>query len=341
MFMALNKKETLIKIRELENEFKLLLIDTYFLKELSFFDDINHINFFKVEEIFEVPSNYKKIKKANSSIYKKIEKFLDIKDKISNYNIVYTKEGILEYKKFIKKCKKSFNELGFHKLQFFRIYEKYKFVYDTNLCKKISSIKKEINKFKQILVEENKFFVISIAKQYTSYTQLTIEDIIQEGMIGFMKAINMIDVSKNIELTTYAYNWVKHFISRAIYNQSKLIRTPIHIIEKMNKIKKYRDSFITEYGREPSLDELSKISGIKKDVLLKIDSFHYEMSFLSDDSLLEKTIVDDRNYDYLDAQVRHILESNGIDIYAKKINKKLLNPELRIQLEELYNAYNT
>ena len=338
--MSLNKKETLIKIRGLEDNFKLLLINTYFIKELSFFDNINDTNFFKIEEIFEVPSNYKKIKNNSPSFYKKIEKFIEMKKKIDNYNIIYTKEGIKEYKKFIKECKQLFIELGFHKLQFFRIFEKYKFNYNTDLCKKLNKIKKEITNLKQILVEENKFFVISIAKQYASYTQLTIEDIIQEGMIGFIKAINMIDVTKNIELTTYAYNWVKHFISRAIYNQSKLIRTPIHIIEKMNKIKKYRDSFSIEHGREPTIDELSKISGIRKDTLLKIDSFHYEMSFLSDDSLLEKIIVDDRGRDILDYQVRDLLKNNGIDIYSKKINKKLLNPKLKSQLEELYHAYN-
>lgn len=281
-----DKKLLLLKIKNLEINMRDILIDNFFLKEFNFF--INYIsnNYSNLEELFEVPSNYKKFKKELYELEEKYRKFLQLKSDVEDFKIDY--ENISNYKNFIKECKYCLRYLNFNKLQLWRIYEKYRFNYNPSIYKKLDNIKSKILRYKNILIKENRFFVISIAKQYRQYTQLTIEDIIQEGMIGLIKAINMIDPRKDIELTTYAYNWVKHFISRAICNQSKLIRVPIHVIERMNKIKRIEEAFILEKGYKPSIKELVDLSGYSYKAIKSLDRYQLDILFLSEDSSIEK-----------------------------------------------------
>lgn len=115
---------------------------------------------------------------------------------------------------------------------------------------------------KQQLVNANLRLVISIAKKYTGHAGMGFLDIIQEGNIGLIKAADKFEVSKGFKFSTYATWWVRQAISRALANQSRTIRIPVHITEIISKMKKAIRELTQELGREPHMDEIADKMGI-------------------------------------------------------------------------------
>ena len=141
---------------------------------------------------------------------------------------------------------------------------------------------------KNALINHNLRLVVSIAKKYMG-RGLTLSDLIQEGNFGLIKATEKYDVDKGFRFSTYATYWIKQSISRAVMDQTRNIRIPIHVIELISKIKKAERDFQQSYNREPKEADVAAVLG------LDVKKIKEAYSWMKDTSSLDVVVGDDED----------------------------------------------
>ena len=224
------------------------------------------------------------------------------------------------WRDFFKKHKKEFNDIRERLVEFSKKIElpvgEFKL-----LVKRIQKGERESRVAKKEMVEANLRLVISIAKKYTN-RGLQFLDLIQEGNIGLMKAVDKFEYRRGYKFSTYATWWIRQAITRSIADQARTIRIPVHMIETINKIVRTQRQILSEFGREATPEELAKKLAMPLEKVRKVLKISKEPVSIEtpvgdeEDSSLGDFIEDKNALQPLDTAIRSNLSESTTKILA-------------------------
>ena len=192
-----------------------------------------------------------------------------------------------------------------------------------DLTKSIQNLNYKGKDALQKLTDSNLRLVVSVAKKHIN-RGLGILDLIQEGNIGLLKAIRKFDYRRGFKFSTYATWWIRQGITRALADQSRTIRIPVHLVESLNKVTRIQRQLTQEYNREPTIDEISKASGLPK---AKINTV---LSASSRPVSLATLIGDDST-----TEIGNLIEDKSSDAPPDAVSKGMTKDEINSLLDNL------